>query len=217
MRIATAYGGRVDAEDQALARELRAIAEEGLTYAGDPYDRTRYEAVGALAARLAARVAGQPADAVLPGFLDGAGHPTPKVDVRGAVFRGDRILLVRERSDGGWTLPGGWADPGRSPAENCEREVREESGLAVRATRLVAVLDRERHPHPPRLESIYKLFFLCSERDDVAPGASDHEIDQVGFFARDRLPALSATRITPGQLELVFAHRADPARPTSFD
>lgn len=147
MRRTPRYGRSVESPDvdAALARELRAIAQEGLTYSSDVFDRKRYEAIAAIAAQAAGRVAGRPAAMVWPSFLDDSGHPTPKVDVRGAVFRDGALLLVRERSDGGWTLPGGWADPGHSASENVEREVREESGLAVRATRLVAVLDRERH------------------------------------------------------------------------
>lgn len=212
------YGRPVESPDvdAVLARELRAIAREGLTYSDDVFDRKRYEAVGRIAAQAAARVSGRAPATVWPSFLDDAGHPTPKVDVRGAVFRDSALLLVRERSDGGWTLPGGWADPGHSPSENVVREVREESGLAVRATRLVALLDRERHPHPARLESIYKLFFICEEADEPAT-TPDHEIDEVGFFELDVLPPLSATRVTETQLRLVAAHNADPTLPTVFD
>jgi ADP-ribose pyrophosphatase YjhB (NUDIX family) len=197
----------------ALVRRLQAIAANGLEYARDPYDVARYTELRALAVDLA----GAPGDERLAALMtDDAGHPTPKVDVRGALFRHGRVLLVRERADGRWTLPGGWADLDDSPREAVEREVREESGWAVRATRLFAVHDRDRHNEPPHAHRIYKLFFLC-EPLPGPPGAPDHEVDAVGFFAPEDLPPLSTGRTSEGQLARAFAHRADPSLPTEFD
>ncbi len=152
------------------AKRLQAIAQTGLAFTHDAFDRERYETIRAVAAEMiAAAVAGAgfEADAGLRAreldavFAGQSGYATPKVDVRAAVFREERILLVRERSDGGWTLPGGWADVGDSPSRAVEREVLEESGYEVRAVKLAAVLDRNRHRHTPHLFHIWKLFFLC--------------------------------------------------------
>jgi len=140
-----------------IARELQAVAQAGLTYATDAFDRERYEAVRAAAARLLAQGFSIDPLATRDALANLSGYPTPQVDVRGAVFRGDRILLVQERSDGLWSLPGGWADVNLTPAENVAKEVEEEAGLLVRANRLAAVYDRSRHgwlrpaPAPLRL------------------------------------------------------------------
>ncbi|HHX64279.1 MAG TPA: NUDIX domain-containing protein, partial [Chloroflexi bacterium] len=159
---------------------------------------------------------------VLALFEGETGYATPKVDVRGCVFHDGRLLLVRERSDGRWTLPGGWADVGESPAQSVAREVYEESGYRVRAAKLLAVYDRALHPHtPPYPYHIYKLFFRC-DLEDPAPVAeqvsrTDHEISHVGFFAEDALPELSISRVTPEQIARMFAHSRHPGWPTDFD
>jgi ADP-ribose pyrophosphatase YjhB (NUDIX family) len=189
-------------------RRLQHVSETGLAYATDPYDIARYEEV----ARLAQEVAGQGTG------LDthGAGHPTPKVDVRGALIRDDRVLLVREKADGGWTLPGGWADLGEPPSRSAEREFREEAGIPVRATKLIAVHDRDRHNSPPHAHHIFKLFFLVEETGEPH-GEPDHEVSAVDWFALDDLPPLSTGRTSRDQLELAFAHAARPERPADFD
>jgi ADP-ribose pyrophosphatase YjhB (NUDIX family) len=148
-------------------------------------------------------------------FRQEAGYATPKIDVRGVVFRDGDILMVRERSDGGWTLPGGWADVLDSPSVAVEREIREESGYEVRATKILAVLDRNRHPHPPQAFHVWKIFIRC-ELIGGAPSGSI-ETDGVAFFGRDALPELSTTRIVKTQLALMFAHLDDPLRPPEFD
>jgi ADP-ribose pyrophosphatase YjhB (NUDIX family) len=204
--------GRPD-DPLALLRRLQAIAATGLQYATDPHDIARYTELREIAADLAG-AAGDERIAAL--MTDDAGHPTPKVDVRGALFRDGRVLLVRERSDGLWTFPGGWADLGDTPRQAVEREVREESGWQVRATRLFAVDDRDRHNQPPHVHRIYKLFFLCEPRVAV-PGDTDHEIDGTGFFSLGDLPPLSTGRTSLDQIERAFAHRADPSLPTEFD
>jgi ADP-ribose pyrophosphatase YjhB (NUDIX family) len=137
------------------------------------------------------------------------------VDVRAAVFRDDQVLLVREREDGGWTLPGGWADVGESPGIAAVREVKEEAGMDVRPTKLAAVYDRNRHGHPPIPYHAYKLFFLC-EITGGAP-ATSYETTEVAFFPEDDLPPLSLARVTPGQLRHLFDHYRHPEWPTSFD
>jgi len=198
------------------ARELQAISQTGLTFAENHYDIERYRAVSLLAARMMAAGSGRDLAAVAELFDRQTGYATPKVDVRGAVFRDERILLVREATDGGWALPGGWADVNQSPAECVAREIAEESGFTARPAKLVAVWDRSRQGHVPPLPfHVYKLFFLC----DLLGGAArpSHETTEVGFFPLDGLPELSLGRTLPHQIERMFAHRRDPSLPTEFD
>jgi len=204
-------------------KELQAIAQTGLTYTQDPFDQERYAAVRALAAHIAARYTEQPQSAILDLFTTQAGHTTPKVDVRGVVFRDEQILLVRERSDGLWTLPGGWADINESPSGAVTREVWEESGYQTRATKVLALYDRDKHGHPPHPFHIYKIFFRCELTVDArqlpSPGLTEEniEINGVDFFAADHLPPLSTGRVTAKQIARFFAHLANPTWPTDFD
>lgn len=199
----------------AWARRLQAIAQTGLTFSKEPYDIERYEEVRAIAAEIAAGGSGADLRMVRELFAHDAGYTTPKVDVRAAIFRDDAILLVRERSDGLWTLPGGWADPGDSPARAAEREVLEESGYQARAVKLLAACDRDRHGHPPIPFAVYKLFFLCEPTGGAATATS--ETDAVGFFREAEIPDLSLTRVTPAQIGRLFEHARNPAWPTDFD
>jgi ADP-ribose pyrophosphatase YjhB (NUDIX family) len=204
------------------AKRLQTMAQTGLTYARDPYDIGRYHEIAEIAAGMMAEGAGAPIERVRDAFVHDVGHATPKLDVRTAVFRagarGIEILLVREMSDGLWTLPGGWADVGESPSEAAAREVLEESGYAVRITRVLAVIDKRKHPHPPDIYYIYKLFFE-GEITGAGGGEGDgRETDGVGFFARDALPPLSLKRTLPSQIEAMFAlHEAGETAPALFD
>jgi ADP-ribose pyrophosphatase YjhB (NUDIX family) len=149
-------------------------------------------------------------------FEQDLGYPTPKVDVRGAVIRGEEVLLVREISDGRWTLPGGWADVNASARTNVEREIREESGYEARAVRLVAVWDSRRQNHPyPHPYTIYKMFFLCELVGGQAQ--SSLETSEVGFFAATALPELSLGRVNAAQIARLFEHARTPELPTDFD
>jgi ADP-ribose pyrophosphatase YjhB (NUDIX family) len=197
------------------ARRLSALAQSGLEFAENPYDIERYTAIRAIAAEMIAHGAGSDADRVLDLLAGDVGYATPKVDVRGVVFRGGKILLVQERSDGLWTLPGGWADVGDSPADAVVREVREESGFETRATKLLALLDRNRHGHPPHVNHIYKVFLRC----EIVGGSptTSHEIQGVGFFAEDEIPDLSLTRTMPAQVAWMFEHDRHPDWPADFD
>lgn len=197
------------------AKRLQAIAQTGLAYVRDPYDRERYEAVRDIAAAMIADGAGVELQALAGLFAAESGYATPKVDVRAAVFRDERILLVKERSDGLWTVPGGWADVGDSPRAAVEREVVEESGFEVRAVKLAAVYDRNRHGHTPHLFHIWKLFFVC-EIIGGSPRPSV-ETEAAGFFALDDLPALSTERVTSRQIAQMLEHHRHPERPTAFD
>ncbi len=197
------------------AKRLQAIAQTGLTFVRDPYDRERYEAVRDIAAAMIAEGAGGEPRALAALLAAETGYATPKVDVRAAVFRDERILLVKERSDGLWTLPGGWADVGESPRAAVEREALEESGYAVRAVKLAAVYDRNLHEHTPHLFHIWKLFFVC-ELVSGAPRPS-LETEAVDCFALDALPALSTGRVTARQIAQMLEHHRHREWPTSFD
>jgi ADP-ribose pyrophosphatase YjhB (NUDIX family) len=200
----------------AIARELAALAQAGLAFSRDAFDRERYTRTRELAARLMAEGAGDDGARVLELFRQDTGYPTPKVDVRGAVFRDGRVLLVREASDGLWSLPGGWADVNQSAAECVAREIREESGFEALPRKLAAVLDYRRQGHrSPHPYSIYKLFFIC----ELAGGAplTGIETTDLGFFARDALPELSLGRVTQRQVERMFVHADRPELPTEFD
>jgi ADP-ribose pyrophosphatase YjhB (NUDIX family) len=197
------------------AQRVQAIAQTGLTYASDPYDRERYEELRAIAVEMAARATGAPPEEVRVAFASSLGYPTPKVDVRAVVFRGAELLLVRERRSGRWTFPGGWADVGDTPSVAAERETLEESGYRVRAEKLLAFLDKSRHEHPPSVDYAYKVLVGC--RLEGGAPVTSHEIDAVGFFPRAAVPELDLDRTTPGQVELAFTHHGDATRPTDFD
>jgi ADP-ribose pyrophosphatase YjhB (NUDIX family) len=197
------------------AQQLQAVAQTGDAYANNEFDRQRYDLVRNIAAAMmAAGSAAEPQDLVEL-FQRERGYATPRMDVRAAVFRDERILMVQERSDGLWTLPGGFADVGDSPSSAVEREVQEESGFTVKATKLVALLDRNRHPHPPFGYHLWKVFFLCELQGGAA--RSSIETSAANFFAADDLPPLSLGRISVGQLQLMFEHRRNPQLPASFD
>jgi ADP-ribose pyrophosphatase YjhB (NUDIX family) len=197
------------------ARRLQAIAQNGLTFATDPFDRERYTQLRELVDELLAAQLRLPRTEAAALWDGERGYATPKVDVRGGIFRDDQVLLVRERSDGRWTLPGGWVDVNDAPAAAVEREILEESGYRARAVKLAALVDRNRHPHPPSLYHIYKLFFVC-ELTGGAPAAGA-ETDAVEFFALTALPELSRGRVLPQQIARLHQHWLEPALPTDFD
>ena len=213
------YSGSPSEEPRALdwARRLAALAQSGLAFTNDPYDRERYEALRRIAAEMIAAIGELDVHRILEALSADVGYATPKIDVRGVVFEDRKILLVRERIDGGWTLPGGWADPWRSPRQSVETEVEEEAGLAVRATKLLALLDRTLQGHePPHPFRVYKAFFLC---DIVGgePRPCGLETTAVGFFREDAIPPLSLARTTERQIGRLFEHFRDPLLPADFD
>ena len=197
-------------------REVQAIAQTGLTFASDPYDLERYRRLREIALAVLAQGSGSPIEPIRELFEQDLGYPTPKIDVRGAAFREQRILLVREISDGGWTLPGGWADVNQSARECVEREIREESGFEARAVKLAALYDyrrqgnRRAHPY-----SIYKAFFICELTGGAARASM--ETSEVAFFAPDALPPLSTGRATEAQIARMFEHWREPGLETEFD
>ena len=200
------------------ARELQSIAQCGLTFNNDPYDRERYERLRELSAEIFHSYTDAAVECIVGLFTEQTGYATPKVEVRAAVFDIEgRILMVRETADGGrWTLPGGWADVNVTPAGNVVKEVREESGYVVKVVKLAAVWDRTRHNHPIEVFSGYKMFFLCEVESGYA--ATGLETSEVTWFAEHEVPSeLSLGRVMPHQIERMFAHRRDPEMATEYD
>lgn len=202
------------------SQRLQAIAQNGFTYCENPYDLERYQQVRQIAAEMMAAHTGVEPSFVYSLFENEDGYATPKVDVRGVVFQDEKILLVQEREDGCWTLPGGWVDVGEPPSTSVVREVYEESGYQTKAVKLLALLDRNhaRHGHPPMRHHVYKLFFLCEIVGDTPlHNNNNNETDAVGFFGEDEIPDLSLTRVVPAQIARLFEHLRHPDWATDFD
>jgi len=196
-------------------KNLQAIAQDGLTYSEDDYDLGRYERLRSLASEmLAAHSTGTLEQATELLALE-KGPATPKVDVRAAVFREDRILLIKEPGEGGWSVPGGWADVGEAPSEAAARETLEESGYRVKPVRLLAAYDRDRRGHPPIAYHVYKLVYLCEVLDSVA--LQDVDADGVRFFGDDEIPELSLTRVTRAQISRFFEQYRGKDQSADFD
>lgn len=188
----------------AIARELQAMAQTGLHFAGDPYDQQRYERLAEIASDLLAEHSTLEPKEIYDWNRQEFGYATPKVDVRAFILRESKVLLIREDADGGrWTLPGGWADVNESASKSVVREVEEECGYVVKAIRLLAVLDREEQGHPPPFPyHVYKMFFHC----EIVGGEPRRTLEssESAFFDRRGLPELSTSRVLPGQIEAFF-------------
>ena len=196
------------------AREIFSLSQSGITYSGNQYDIERYKRLQEITAEMIASQSEISKESALDNFSMQAGYITPKVDVRGAVIRDGKILLIQERADGNWAMPGGWADLGDSPRSVAEREVWEESGFHVKAEKVVAVIDANRI-EPMEFYHAYKIIFLCSLLGGEP--RTSYETLAVDFFDPDHLPPLSSYRTNGEMLREVFAHVADPSRPTAFD
>jgi len=215
-------------EALAWVQRLQIITQAGLTYSRDPYDRQRYEQLQELTAQIAENFwpagATPSADAVSADVARASwfdsiraekGYATPKIDVRAVVERQGKLLFMRESHDGLWSLPGGWADIGESPSQIAEREVLEETGFEVKASKLLALYDKARHAHPPEFWYCYKLFVRCELRGG-APARSIETLD-VAFFGEHEIPPLSTPRVTEAQVRRMFEHLAQPNLATDFD
>ncbi len=197
------------------AQEIFSLSQSGLTYSGNEYDIERYKRLQEITAEMIASQSEITKESVLEGFFSmQAGYITPKVDVRGAVIRDGKILLIQERADGKWAMPGGWADLGNAPASVAEREVWEESGFRVKTEKVVAVIDANR-VEPMEFYHAYKIIFLCKFLSGE-PRIS-HETLAVDFFDPHDLPPLSLYRTNEMMVQEVFAHVQNPNRPTAFD
>jgi ADP-ribose pyrophosphatase YjhB (NUDIX family) len=197
------------------AQRLHTIAQAGLTYAQDPFDRERYTELRRIAAEVLAAHSNLPLERVEDFLRLEQGYATPKVDVRAVVEQDGRLLFVREVTDGRWALPGGWADFGDSPSQVAERETREETGFKVRAKKLLALYDRSKHDHPDDFWACYKVFMHCELLGGSAQ--TSHESLEVRFYGQDDLPPLSLSRNTQRQVLRMFEHLSDPTLPTDFD
>lgn len=202
------------------AREIQAITQTGLHYAQNDFDRQRYSRLAAISAEIIASHTHLNVTQLLHLYAPQRGYATPKVDVRAAIFNNGRLLMVRELMDGGWTMPGGWADVGDVPSQAAEREAWEEAGVRVRARRLVGVYDANRNG-PLELFHAYKLIFLCDLVETGSSGAPAYvntETTDVTFFAPGEIPAqLSGARTSPRHIQDAFALLADPHLPVVFD
>ncbi len=197
------------------ARELQALAQNGLAFTRDPYDRQRYERIRVLALEMLAAGSEDMPETLQRLWREETGYATPKVAARAAVFRDDTILLVRDARDGRWTLPGGWIDVNESPREAVEREVLEETGYVARADKLLILSDKRKQPHPPSLYHAYDLFFHCVLL--AGAPATNLEVSEIAFFPETALPALHPAMILPEQITRLFAHARHPEWPTDFD
>jgi ADP-ribose pyrophosphatase YjhB (NUDIX family) len=197
------------------AREIQALAQTGYHYAGDDYQRERCKRLMMIAAEMISGISGLELAPVAAAFQNQVGYATPKVDVRAAVFRGGKLLMVREKMDGAWTMPGGWADVNDIPSEAAERETREEAGLGVKARKVVGVYDANR-VDPLEVFHAFKIVFLC----DILEGEPCHgaETTDVAFFGPLEVPSeLSGERTKPRHISDAFAHLANADCPTFFD
>lgn len=197
------------------AKQLQAIAQAGLTYSKDTYDLERFEDIRKISLEIMSEYTKVDTTCIRDLFANETGYATPKVDIRAVVFQGTKILMVKEKTDNSWALPGGWGDIGLTPAEVAVKEVQEESGFKVKAVKLIAVMDKKCHPHPPSPYHVYKMFIQC----EIVGGEAQEgvETSSVGFFAKDDLPPLSIPRNTESQILLAFKHMANPLEPVYFD
>lgn len=183
-------------------KRLKAIADIGLLYSDNPFDRERYLELQDLSYQLLNKVSGHDLDLLKESFPTAKDYPTVKVDIRGLVLNKGKVLLVQESADGRWALPGGWADIGYTPKEIVIKEFKEEAGLDVVPKALLAVFDKRSHGHPPQAFYVYKMVFYCEAITyEVNKG---FDILDVQFFDIDQLPPLSEHRILKSQIDLLY-------------
>lgn len=196
-------------------QDIQSIAQNGIRYSKDPYDIDRYRKLRSISVDMLSELAEVPPEKVRGLFDSYNGTATPKIDVRGVVVENNKVLLVRQKNEGKWPLPGGWADVGESLSESVAKEVREESGYIVEPKRILAVQDRPRHNLPPIPEHTWKVFVECTVLETGVP--DELETDGVGFFQLEELPVLSTGRVTEIQLSRMFELVADHDAPADFD
>jgi ADP-ribose pyrophosphatase YjhB (NUDIX family) len=198
-----------------LAKKLQSISQAGLAYSTNKYDIERFQQVKVLSLEIMSHFTQTKMDYLIDLFSRETGYQTPKVDIRGVVFWDNKILLVKEETNGRWSLPGGWAEIGLSPGEIVVKEIKEESGYDTRPKRLLAVLDKNKHFHPPSPFHTYKIFIEC----EIIGGRpqTGMETTAVEFFDLSNLPELSVERNNREQIEMVFSFLENPDRPVLFD
>jgi len=194
--------------------KITGLAQTGLYYSKDVYDKERYDQIINYVRTLIDLKEIDTQDFIAD-VLQDVGYATPKIDVRAVVFKDNKLLLAKETQDGLWSIPGGWADIGYSAAENAEKEVLEETGLEVKVTRLLALTDRRKHPHPAMFLHVYKAFFWCELiGGELKPSI---ETSEVGFFGRNELPPISTARVTETQIHQFFELLQELPESTYFD
>jgi ADP-ribose pyrophosphatase YjhB (NUDIX family) len=194
--------------------KITGLAQTGLYYSKDAYDKERYDQIISYVRTLIDLKEIDTQDFIAD-VLQDVGYATPKIDVRAVVFKDNKLLLAKETEDGLWSIPGGWADIGYSAAENAEKEVLEETGLEVKATRLLALTDRRKHPHPAMFLHVYKAFFWCELiGGELKPSI---ETSEVGFFGSNELPPISTARVTEAQIHHFFELLQGLPEQTDFD
>lgn len=199
-----------------IINRIRALSQNGLVYSTNEYDTERYEELLSLSNRMTSLLSGHSESDINICFPLERDYITPKVDVRAVVFNEvGEILLVQEKSDGCWSLPGGWADVGYSPNEIAVKEVKEETGLDVIPLRLLGIHDKKCHQHPPALHYAYKVYILCR----IVGGEFNmvFDIQDKGFFRQDELPPLSLERVVREQVDLMFEFRDNPNKEAVAD
>jgi ADP-ribose pyrophosphatase YjhB (NUDIX family) len=186
-------------------KRIKSIAEIGLLYATDNYDRERYHELNDISLSMMSRLTDIPLSKLTDFFLENRDYPTPKVDIRAFVVNeNDEILLARESADGCWSLPGGWADIGLTPREVAVKEVFEETGLHVETQQLMAIFDKKCHPHPPQASYVYKIVLFCTLKSTPQSFNKGFDILDVGYFNVHNLPPLSTPRILESQIILLY-------------
>lgn len=189
------------------AVELQALAQAGLAYGDNVYDKERYERIRAISAEMLSDISDTPLKKVKDLFCSEEGYQTPKLDTRAAIFENGKILLVRE-NNGKWALPGGWCDVNLSVGENTVKEVKEESGLDVAADTIIAIQDRAKHNLPVYAYGICKVFVQCS----LIGGQFEKNIETTEscYFSENDLPELAAEKSSEEQIKMCFAaYRSD--------
>lgn len=198
-----------------ITKRLQAIAQAGLEFGHDKYDLERYQMIRDISVEIMQNYTDAPVEKIVELFASEKGYQTPKVDVRGVIFREGKILMIQEGLDGKWALPGGWADVGLSPFECTKKEVWEEAGIHVKPIRLLTVFDKLKHTHPPDKYHIYKLFILCKDLGgDIKPGM---ETLDARWVARNERMPLSIARLTQEQFETMFEYLDNPKKDTMCD
>lgn len=198
-----------------FAIRIQSIAQTGLQYGKDKYDRERYEELRQIAAEMLSLKTDVPVNKIYDLFCNESGYQTPKVDTRAAVFVDGKILLVHE-NNGTWALPGGWCDVDQSVASNTEKEVREEAGLVVTAEKLIAVHDWRKRNAKKYVYGVLKAFVLC--RYKSGEFEENNETTGIDFFSREEIPDnLAAEKCTKEQILMCFDALDNPDLPTQFD
>ncbi|MGL5642981.1 MAG: NUDIX hydrolase N-terminal domain-containing protein, partial [Paraclostridium sp.] len=191
------------------------IAQAGLTYSKDKYDLERFEQLKNISAEIISGYTEVEVEKVKDLLDMEEGYLTPKVDVRGAIIKEDKILLVKESIDGSWSMPGGWADVNLSVSENIIKEAKEEAGVNIIPMKIIAILDRNKHNKPISIQSIYKIFVLCDFIDGEFE--KNTETEESRFFKLDELPSLSTARNTLEQIKMCFEACNKEVFETIFD